>query len=181
MRLVRYENYQIEIEPELLLLKPFKKVFNNDRTKTKSKFMEFITLVYFTIDPRSDFSYITDEESRLQEVFKVNGITPYKFNADEKECIELYRQMTTTASLRLLKNTQVAIDRIGDYLVNIDMNEKDDKGKLVNSISQVVSAVDKIPQLVAKVSEAEKAIAKELEEKGRARGGNTKKLFEDGF
>lgn len=38
-----------------------------------------------------------------------------------------------------------------------------------------------IPKLVKDLTEAEKAVVKEIEEQGRARGGNNKKLFEDGI
>ena len=61
------------------------------------------------------------------------------------------------------------------------MNERDDKGKAVHSISTITSAVKQIPALVKEVTEAEKMVAKEIEEAGRARGGNNKKLMEDGI
>ena len=66
MKLVKIENYQVVVEDELLLLKPFRKLYNADRTVGKSKFMDFMTILYYVYDPRSDYSYIADEEGRLK-------------------------------------------------------------------------------------------------------------------
>lgn len=181
MKLVRIINYKLEVEDEILLLKPFKEVYKADKTKDKSKFMDFLTIVYFTYDPRSDYSYLVNENDRLKEVCESNGFDVPKFTAKELECIELYKKLTTTISVELLKSTKLAISKVQQYLENLDMYATDDKGKLINSISTVTSAIKQIPALVKEVTEAEKTVTKEIAEAGRARGGNSKKLFEDGL
>lgn len=181
MKLVKISNYRLEVEDELLLLKPFKEIYKSDKSKDKSKFYDFLTVVYYTYDPRSDYNYITNEEERLKEVCESNGLEVPKFNQKELDCIELYKQLTTTISTELLRSTKVAIGKLQQYLENIDMNERDDKGKVVHSISSITTAVKQIPALVKEVMEAEKMVAKEIEESGRARGGNNKKLLEDGI
>jgi predicted RecB family nuclease len=181
MKLVRIVNYKLEIEEELLLLKPFKEVYKSDKSKDKIKFFDFLTIVYYTYDPRSDYNYITNEEERLKEVCISNGLDVPKFTAKETECIELYKQLTTTISSALLKSTRVAIGKVQEFLENLNMYATDDKGKPLYGINTVTSAIKQIPALVKEVMEAEKMVAKEIEESGRARGGNNKKLFEDGF
>ena len=59
-----------------------------------------------------------------------------------------------------------------EFLRDVDLNKTDDKGKPVYTIQSVTTAIRQIPQLAKDVLEAEKAIAKEIEEQGRARGGN---------
>jgi hypothetical protein len=181
MKLVRIINYKLEIEEELLLLKPFKELYKADKSKEKSKFFDFLTIVYYTYDPRSDYNYITNEEERLKEVCISNGLDIPKFTSKELECIELYKQLTTTISSALLKSTRVAIGKVQEFLENLDMYATDDKGKPLYGINTVTSAIKQIPSLVKEVLEAEKVVAKEIEESGRARGGNNKKLFEDGI
>ena len=180
MKLVRIVNYKLEVEDELLLLKPFKEVYKSDKSKDKIKFFDFLTIVYYTYDPRSDYNYITNEEERLKEVCESNGLDIPKFTTKETECIELYKQLTTTISSALLKSTRVAIGKVQEFLENLDMYATDDKGKPLYGINTVTSAIKQIPSLVKEVLEAEKVVAKEIEESGRARGGNNKKLFEDG-
>ena len=47
-------------------------------------------------------------------------------------------------------------------------------------MNTITSAIKQIPELAKSLSEAERAVQKELEESGRARGGNNKTIFEDG-
>lgn len=181
MKLVRISNYKLEVEDELLLLKPFKELYKADKTKDKSKFFDFLTIVYYTYDPRSDYNYITNEQERLKEVCESNGLAVPSYTVKELECIELYKQLTTTISSSLLKSTRVAIGKVQEFLENLDMYEKDEKGKPIFAINTVTSAIKQIPSLVKEVVEAEKLVSKEIEEAGRARGGNNKKLMEDGI
>lgn len=183
MRLVRLDNYQVVIEDELLLLTPFKKLYKSDKTRGKENFYNFLTIIYFTYDPRSDYSYISNDELRLQEVCESNGFTyPRKFNALEEECINLYKKLTTTLSQELLRSTKVAIDKLRNFLENVDFNERDEKNKLIFTPQALTSAIKQIPQLSKELKDAEQAIAKEIEEQGRARGGNeSKSLMDDGI
>lgn len=169
MKLVNFVDYNIQIEPELLLLKPFKTLHDRE---SKEGFMKFLSILYFTYDPRSDFSYLVEEDERLQEVCKANGWKAPVFNKEEKKCIEIYKQMTTTTSLTLLENTRIAVTKVGDFLKAIDMEAVDDKGRPIYQIAQVVSAIDKIPQLVKKLAEVERLVSKEITEESRVRGNN---------
>lgn len=182
MKLVKLENYQLVIEDELLLLTPFKSLYKKDKTKGKSNFLEFLTIVYYVYDPRSDYSYIVNEQQRLKEVCETNGFILRKFTAEENECIELYKKLTTTISQELLRSTKIAIDKVKTFLENVDLNQLDDKGKPVYTISSITTAIKQIPQLAKDVMEAEKAVAKEIAEQGRARGGDQRQaLFKDGI
>ena len=91
MKLVKIQDYQLKVEDELLLLKPFKTLYDKDKSKDKSKFMEFLTILYFLIDPRSDYSYIVSDELRLKEILVSNGITKTSFSKEEQVCIDLYK------------------------------------------------------------------------------------------
>ena len=87
-----------------------------------------------------------------------------------------------TLSYKLLQSTKIAIDKLSNYLEKIDFNEKDNNGKPVYTISTLTQAIRQIPQLSKDLLEAEKIVTKEIEETGRARGGNENKaVFEDGI
>jgi len=58
----------------------------------------------------------------------------------------------------------------------------DDKGKPIYTINTITAAIEKVPKLAIALADAEKALAKELEEAGRARGNaGTKSLMDDGI
>ena len=61
MKLFKYEGYKIVIEPEALLLKPFKQIWQRDRTINKDKAMMELGFIYFFCDTRSDYQYLIDE------------------------------------------------------------------------------------------------------------------------
>ena len=180
MKLVKLSNFKLDVDDELLLLKPFKEVYKNDKTKDKSKFMEFLSIIYFTYDPRSDYDYIADEEERLQEVCTSNGFNVPKFTSKELECIELYKKLNTTTSSLLLEDTKAAVENVRKMLRSIDFNVLEEKDK-VTALKNITSMTSMIPNLVKDLSEAEKTVQKELEEAGRVRGGITKTVFEDGI
>jgi len=80
-----------------------------------------------------------------------------------------------------LQDNRVAIDKIREFLRNVDLTQVDDKGKPVYSINQVTATIKMVPELAAANRKAEKDLAKEMEENSRARGIQEKKLFEDGL
>ena len=65
MRLIKYEGYNLTIEPELLTLAPFKKIWTRDKSKDKSKALQELGYIYFMYDIRSDYQIYIDEEKRI--------------------------------------------------------------------------------------------------------------------
>lgn len=183
MHIINFDNFEISLTEEAFYIKPIRELFNADRTKGKEKFLQQMSIIYFMTDPRSSYSYIIDDEERFEEI-KVQEGLPKEFKIDKKlqEAIDIYKKHIITTSYLLLQDTKVAVDKVRQFLRNIDLNALDDKGKPVYTISSVTSAIKQIPQLAKDLVEAEKMITKEIEEAGRARGGNErKKLFEDGI
>ena len=54
IRLFKYEGYTISVEPEALLLSPFKAIWDRDTTQDKRVAMQELGFLYFMCDPRSD-------------------------------------------------------------------------------------------------------------------------------
>lgn len=181
MKLIHLENFEVKFEEELFLLAPFKKVLKKDKNRDKRDFMEFLTILYFTYDPRSDYMYIVDEDERLNEVCASNGFKLPKFTEDELNCIELYRKLTRTTSQSALDATREGIKKVEDYIHRVNLFEEDDKGKPKYDVAKLTTAMKQMPELAKQVQEMEKAVLKELQESGRARGGNNKTLMDDGI
>jgi hypothetical protein len=179
MKLVKLENFEVVIDDNLLLLKPFRILYEKDTSDNKSKFMDFITYLYFTYDPRSDYSYITNEQERIDEVCANNNLKIGKLNKQETDCVELYKKLTETTSSKLLEDTKIAVDKVRSVLKNIDMDSFDDKDK-VNAVKTISYTISMIPKLVKDLTDAEKIVDKELETSGKMRGAGNKTLMDDG-
>jgi hypothetical protein len=134
------------------------------------------------VDPRSSYSYIVDEELRYREILKQEGLPlDYKIDAKLEAAMEIYKKHIITTSYKLLQSTRIAVDKLSEFLENIDLYEEDKNGKPKYTISQITQAIKQVPQLSKDVIEAERIVSKEIEEEGRARGGNNKTLLDDGF
>lgn len=182
MHLIEYNNYQIEPTQEAFLIKPIRDLYNADKSKTKNKFMTQLSVIYFLVDPRSSYNYIIDEKDRLKAIIEQEGL-PANFKVDKKlqEAIDIYKKHTITTSYLLLQDTKLAIDKVRQFLRDVDLTETDDKGKPLYTINSVTSAIKQIPQLAKDVIDAEKAITREIEEQGKLRGTANKTLMDDGI
>lgn len=169
MRLIKLEDYQIKVADEALLVRPFRRLFNMDRTKGKEAFYKQMSILYFVYNPSSDYSYIVDEKDRLKEVLLQEGITDFHNTAEFKEAVETYKKLVKTTASELLADVRLTINKVRQALTSVDFDSLEEKDK-VNAIKTVTASIGLIPKLVKDLTEAEKAVAKEQEEQVNARG-----------
>lgn len=169
MRLIKIEDYQLKIADEALLVKQFRRLWNMDRSLNKEQFYKQMSLLYFVYSPASNYSYIMDEKERMKEVMAQEGIDEVKNNAEFKAAVEVYKKLTKTTSSELLADVRMTIDKVRQALNSINFSSLKETEK-VTALNTVTSIVSKIPKLVKDLADAEKAVAKEQEEQGNARG-----------
>jgi hypothetical protein len=182
MKLFKYESYKVSISEEALALKPFKQLWNRDRTVNKDRATAELSYVYFMEDPSSDYQYIVDRDDRSQAIIEGEGLdSKWKPDKMVQEAMKFYASFKTTSAL-ILEDTRYAADNLRKSLRNINLEEVDDKGRPIYTVASIISAIKQVPQLVKELSEAERAIAKEMaENNGRVRGQKAKSIFEDGL
>jgi hypothetical protein len=173
MRLFKYEGYEVRVAPEALTLKPFKKIWERDKSKTKERALQELSFVYFYCDPRSDYQYIVDDENRLEAVKEGEGLPKsWKPDKDLEAAIELYRSFDTSAAL-LLKAANEAVEKVRSLLTEL---EPDD----TKSLKDYLTALKMIPEVATMLKDAEKSLNDESQY-GEAKGAIEKTLFDDGL
>lgn len=179
MKLFKYEGYKIVIEPEALLLKPFRQIWQRDRTVNKDKAMMELGFIYFFCDSRSDYQYLTDEEQRKEAIKEGEGLPP-KWEPDKVvlAAMEFYSSFKSASEL-LLEDTRYAVDKLRKLLREIDLTQTDDKGKPIYTLNTITATIKQVPSLVKDLDEAERALAKESINSGKMRGQGEKTIFED--
>lgn len=179
MKLFKYESYKITISEEALTLIPFKKIWNRDKSANKNKAISELGFIYFMADPRSDYQYITDEESRKNSIKEGEGL-PKDWEPDNLvlEAMEFYKTFKPASAL-LLEDTRVAVDKLRTLLREIDLGKLDDKGKPIYTLNTITATIKQIPSLVKDLNEAEAAIAKEIAQSNKVRGAQEKAMYED--
>jgi hypothetical protein len=175
MKLFKYEGYEVKVVPEALALKPFKKLWDRDKSKAKERAVNEFAFLYFYCDPRSDYQYITDDSSRLEEVKKGLGLPEdWKPDTALQAAIDLYSSFET-ASSALLKTALIGINKVQKKLSDFDLDTAD-----LKSINTYMAILKMVPQVATMLKEAEDKLNQEAEF-GEARGQIEKAMFDDGL
>lgn len=175
MKLFKYEQYKVTISEEALALKPFKMLWNRDRSASKDKAISEISYVYFMVDPRSDYQYLVDPDERDRAVREGEGL-PDSWKPDKivEDAMKLYDSFKPASAL-LLEDTRIMVDKFRKKMREIDFDELG-----VKELKEMGGLIKQIPSLVKDLDEAEKAVASEMKEQGgRVRGQKSKALTED--
>lgn len=181
MKLFRYEGYKVIISEEAYTLKPFRVIWNRDKSKSKDRALMELSYIYFMIDPRSDYQYIIDEEERSKNIIEGEGL-PSNWKPDKivKEGMKFYASFRTTSAM-LLEDLRATIDNVRKALRSFSFEDLDEKDR-VNAIKNVASTIATLPKLIKDLDETEKLIASEMKEAhGKVRGQKEKSLLEDGI
>lgn len=179
MKLFKYEGYNVTISEEAFLLKPFKDIWNRDKTKNKQKALNELGFIYFFADPRSDYQYLIDDDERIKAIKEGEGL-PDNWKPDKKvlEAVDFYNSFKPTSAI-LLDTTRILVDKLMKQMKNLDLDERDKNDKPIFALNMVTSTIEKVPNLVLRLDEAEKAIASEFKTDGKMRGQGEKSIFED--
>ena len=182
MKLLEWQDYQVKVSPEALLVRPIRKLYNADRTTHKEKFLQQMSYLFFMVDPRSTYAYIVDTAAREEEIIKQEGLpkdfTPSK---DLLEAMEIYGKHTITSSTKLLQATRVAVDALSEELKQTQsiLSERTDKGARVTKQNEVMGTLEKVLAFIPKLQDLERKVDSEIRENARARGTQNS-MFEDG-
>ena len=177
MKLFKFEQYKITISEEAFALKPFKQIWNRDKSQNKDRAISELSYIYFMQDPRSDYQYLVDEEERARAIIEGEGL-PLDWEPDKlvKEALDFYNQFKPTSAL-LLEDIRFMIDQYRKKLRSMASNGFDEL--TVKELKDINALIKAIPSLVKDLDEAEKALSTEMRNQGKMRGQGEKTIFED--
>ena len=179
VKLFKYEGYKLTISEEALLLKPFRELWERDKSADKNRALSEFGYMYFFCDPRSDYQYLVDEKERQKAIIEGEGL-PKKWKPDEllNKAMQFYNTFKPTSAL-LLEDTRSAIDKLRKLLGDIDLTATDNKDRPIYTLNSITATIKLIPGLLKDLDEAEKAVNSDMKDKGRMRGQGEKTIFED--
>ena len=182
MKLIQIENYELQVAPEALLIRPIRRIWNADRSERKEKFYQQMSYLYFMVDPRSTYSYIIDEGEREQAIIQQEGL-PDDFKPSQflEEAMEVYKKHTITVSQKLLNDALVAADTGGSFLRTVDLTEEDDKGRPKYQVSQITAALKNLEGIINTIQTLQKKVEQEIVDNGKARGTQELTVGDIGF
>ena len=173
MKLITVENYELQVAPEALLVRPIRRLWNADRSGRKETFYQQMSYLYFMVSPASSYSYILNEKERHLAIVEQEGL-PKDFKPSEmlKEAMEIYKKLTITPSQRLLTSSLKAADTVSKFLEDETiLEQEDEKGKPKHSVSEITRALRDVEGIVASLQNLQKKVEQELaDNNGKARG-----------
>lgn len=187
MKLFNFNNetWSLSVSDEAWALSPFNKILKRDKSRTKDTALKEMLFIFYYCDIKSDYLIISNLKERETEIVKdINLPKDWKLDDVIKTAIDFYESKSLTVIGKLYKNSLKAANDISDYLTTTDelLAERDDRGKPVNDITKITSAISKIKSIMQDLKAAEKEVLKEqLELEGRTKGSKTMSMFEDGL
>lgn len=179
MNLIRYEGYNLTIEPEMLLIKPFKALWNRDKSKTKETALMELGYIYFMCDPRSDYMYLLDEDDRHKAVIEGEGLdSKWKPDATLIEAMDYYKSIKPLAAI-LLDDLRVAVGKIREHLKTLDLTAVDRNGKPIYTLDSYTKVTVQLTSLINELNNTEKKLYSTMTEDEKIRGNVEKSMFED--
>ena len=179
MKLFSFKDYSLVVSEEALLLKPFRVIWERDKTEGKHRALLELGYIYFMEDPRSDYQVYVDRVVRSRKVCEGEGFRDGWY-PDEAICVamEFYGSFKSASAL-LAEDVRIAINNLREYIKGIDLTSVDRSGRPLYTLSSYTSALNQIPKLIIALDEAERAISRELASDSGVRGNAEKAIYED--
>lgn len=194
LHIFQYNNVsgKIELEkPEILLVKEFAELMNNERNKCKEDktgekhlraFREF-TYIWLALDWQSLYSNYSEQE-RHQEALKDSGLSEDEFNDPSfRAACRKYRALQeSNRTIRMLHAAQKTVDKFTDYFETIDPQERDvQTGKPIYKVKDIMSEISQLSKVNEELKILEGQVKKELAEESKLRGGAIEGFTPQGF
>lgn len=173
---------QVEINtPEILLVKEFAALMDNERNKCSDDptgeqklraFREF-TYIWLAIDWKSMYADYTEQERHI-EALKDSGITEQEFNNPEfrAACRKYKEILNSNRTIRMLHAAQKTVDNFIDYFETIvDLNERDQQGKQIFKAKDVIGEISNLHKVHEELQILESQVKKEISETTKTRAG----------
>ncbi len=175
------ENGKLAIEPEVLTVSAFKRIWDFDKSTKKEKAHNLITYVFTMCDLTQKNPFVDVPIMQKEQVCKKNafGNPNHKFSKQEQDLIDeaflWYNSLSETTLLRLAEGINMKIDQITEYL-----NREDQKVDTDAKLERAIGNMAKIDKLLDAKQKTDKYVRQEFE-KIKSQGGLKKSPLQKGL
>lgn len=177
MKLFTMQGNAVEPTAEALTIPEFEKVWNSDRSSSKSKARAAFAYIYHSTDPQSSYVNSPSRETEVRSDF-LAGKKPTKAVTVAKE---KYRLLIVTPEQRLLEGALALADKLAKYFTDIDFTLVDDKGNLVHDPHKAMTSLQKVGVVMKSLKQLREQVEKGKEEKQSNRGDAELNMFDAEF
>lgn len=175
------ENNIAKPTTEILLISPYKEIWERDTTSTKEQAERDFTFIELMISKKKTNPYSGFDDDVRFEKLREQLYDP-DWEPDEliQRGLAQYTEFQTEASVNysLLVAGQIAINKLKNFLIEFDIDERNDRGVPIfkpRDITSALSDIDKIAQNFATLKEK---VEQELYETSKTRNNREVNIFE---
>ena len=168
--------------PETYMIYPFNKILERDTSKNKDKALKDFAYIEFMSstkksNPFAGYDNDIKEQKIIEKVFDYN-YTPDDLVLEGVKFIQsLQKENSPIYSLYLA--AKEGTEKIKKFIREVDVNERDDKGKPLFKTSDVLRTINEIPKVLATLKDLEVKIQAEDLSISKNRGELKVGLFAD--
>lgn len=180
MKLFDIVNTKVVINPQVLAMPEFRKIWDRDNDIDKDNAVREISYVVFLCDESVANPYRAYKEGDREEVLLRDFIKDKKWKPDKyiEDAVKKYLEATQTTNSRLLKSAKNAAEKLAGYFDIIDFTETDKDGKLLYSAKELASNLAAVGNIVKSLHQLEEMVKKEQLETNTVRGGGEIGFYE---
>jgi hypothetical protein len=179
MQVFEIRDKKIEVTEHALLVPVFKKIWESDKSKEKTRAIRDLSYVEFMCNPRRSNPYYgrPQNERRIQLNIDLYHDENYEISDDVKKAIWWYRATLQAAlpSLKMYNNVASAVDSLSEYFGDVTYSGEEGMKQDPKKVSDMII---KSKELLARLEELREAVESEIFEITSHRGGRTVNPFE---
>lgn len=179
MDLLILEKNKLDVSPYALCIKEFKAIWDADKSKDKDWATKALSYIVMMCKFNSPYiNYQEDERHKL--VCEELGV-----EIDKKqiaEAIKVYNRLQEDSlpALRYLYASRIAAEKIRQFYLTFDLNERSDKGAYLLKPKDISSSITDMERLIRTLDALEEKVKKEMElTDSKIRGGGLSGEFEN--
>ena len=170
------KNNEPTVEPKMLHVPEFRKIWERDRSKNKKQANKELAFIYFMADYKSEYNAYGLEK---EDMIASDIMGDPKYEADDLiiEAIGVYEKMQETYSMRYVKSNRKIVDSIIRFYED-NLYSPGKKNFEAAALDKLVSSLAKFEKTMESIEKWEKKVQAE-EESMQIRGGGKVGVFED--
>lgn len=180
--LFKIEDKIVQPTEEVLLISPFKEIWERDKSKGKEIALKEFAFIEFTVsllasNPYKGYSESIRDSIVQQDIFKDIEWKPDKLIEEGKKKFENF-QKDGSQSYTLYKSAVAAKDKLVNFLNEIDINERNFKtGMPIYKPKELTSALLDVDKVIASLDVLKKKVEEELFESTKVKGQKEISIF----
>lgn len=141
------------------------------------KSQESLLYVYHMGSYRSPYANY-DKSERQSKVIK-DFCPDIKLRSEHQAAINKFIELQQTPTMRYLDANLVGMDKVRNFLLTVDLNAVDDKGKLLYKPTDITNAIKESGKIVDSIKALKTQVEKELINSGTAQAGYQPSKYEE--